>query len=189
MNAIVSYESSDIEIDASRWKVALDKSSGEYYYYHRITRETTWDKPLCLQLKEDADSKNQNTIIFNPSVSETSVTNSQMTDIQIIHDLISELLKSNSDQYKYKLSKLSGHLNKFSCISMCVSIPLVDALVKLLVQDQLDIFERIFSLHIIITIATCTSKSGILKRFFKRLFKFKVSVFLRLTNSCGPQIC
>lgn len=33
---------------ASIWREAVDPASGRTYFYHLITRETTWDKPAQL---------------------------------------------------------------------------------------------------------------------------------------------
>ena len=36
------------------WKIAVDASSGDTYYYHRKTHETTWDRPAGLVEWEEA---------------------------------------------------------------------------------------------------------------------------------------
>ena len=44
-------DGSDEEADdpeENPWKEAIDESSGEPYYYHVVTKEVTWEKPLCL---------------------------------------------------------------------------------------------------------------------------------------------
>jgi len=40
----------------SKWAVALDQSSGDKYYYNRITKETTWDKPASFDGDEEVGS-------------------------------------------------------------------------------------------------------------------------------------
>jgi hypothetical protein len=40
----------------SKWAVALDESSGERYYYNRITKESTWDRPASFDGDEGEGS-------------------------------------------------------------------------------------------------------------------------------------
>jgi hypothetical protein len=44
------------------WRSAIDERTGRTYWYHRITRESTWTKPPCLQSAESLQSlpKQQN---------------------------------------------------------------------------------------------------------------------------------
>lgn len=37
------------ENDALNWRTAVDQKSGRTYWYHRITRESTWTRPQCLE--------------------------------------------------------------------------------------------------------------------------------------------
>lgn len=39
--------------EAKLWKTAVDEQSGRTYYYHTQTRETQWQKPLCLATPEE----------------------------------------------------------------------------------------------------------------------------------------
>ena len=34
--------------DPSAWRSATDVKSGRTYWYHRATRQTTWNMPACL---------------------------------------------------------------------------------------------------------------------------------------------
>ena len=38
----------DVENDPTLWRSAVDEKSGQVYYYHKITRQSTWQKPACL---------------------------------------------------------------------------------------------------------------------------------------------
>lgn len=35
--------------DSQHWTSIIDPKSGRTYYYHNLTRETTWSKPECLE--------------------------------------------------------------------------------------------------------------------------------------------
>ena len=37
-----------MEEEAAMWRGVKDQSSGKTYYYHIVTRESVWEKPLCL---------------------------------------------------------------------------------------------------------------------------------------------
>ncbi len=41
--------------DPADWREAVDAGSGKIYYYHRKTRVSSWEKPMCLQLLDDEE--------------------------------------------------------------------------------------------------------------------------------------
>jgi hypothetical protein len=41
------------ENEVGTWHAALDKNSGRTYYYNKLTKKTTWDKPYSLQTPEE----------------------------------------------------------------------------------------------------------------------------------------
>lgn len=40
---------------SSIWREAVDPASGRSYYYHLVTRETTWERPLALSGSEGSE--------------------------------------------------------------------------------------------------------------------------------------
>lgn len=48
MNFEDDEEAMRMEDEAAMWRGVTDESTGKTYYYHIITRESVWDKPLCL---------------------------------------------------------------------------------------------------------------------------------------------
>lgn len=47
----------DVAVDeASYWGELVDSSTGKTYFYHRMTKETRWERPLCLASKTSASS-------------------------------------------------------------------------------------------------------------------------------------
>lgn len=40
---------SSLSEEALNWRSAVDQKSGRTYWYHRITRESTWSRPACLE--------------------------------------------------------------------------------------------------------------------------------------------
>ncbi|RHY11628.1 hypothetical protein DYB36_001800 [Aphanomyces astaci] len=56
--SLVTMNTHQVPADAAEWKVAHDPRSNRPYYYHPVTRETTWKKPAALIQKEkDAASQ------------------------------------------------------------------------------------------------------------------------------------
>lgn len=48
-----SSGSSDVDEKKSHWKSAVDPRTGRTYYYHEVTRETQWRKPMDLATDEE----------------------------------------------------------------------------------------------------------------------------------------
>jgi len=81
--ALKSSNTKKSKKDRPVWKAALDESCGRVYYYHRLTRQTTWTKPpdfgmLQSELEEseakksqkekDAELRKQSSRDFDPAV-------------------------------------------------------------------------------------------------------------------------
>ena len=46
----------------SHWQETIDDSSGKPYYYHIVTNEVTWDKPVCLAALDDLPPSTKSTM-------------------------------------------------------------------------------------------------------------------------------
>ena len=80
------------------WREAIDKSSGKPYWYHRITKETTWTKPLTFnQIQNMNENENANT---NMSTNEDA---NKVDDAKKIDDV-----KKADDVNKVETDPMSG---------------------------------------------------------------------------------
>lgn len=48
MDELIAEDEEDMEREAAMWRGVTDQSSGKTYYYHVVSRESVWDKPLAL---------------------------------------------------------------------------------------------------------------------------------------------
>lgn len=51
----MDYEDEELEMDeeVAMWRGVTDPSSGKTYYYHIVSLESVWEKPLCLCSPEE----------------------------------------------------------------------------------------------------------------------------------------
>jgi hypothetical protein len=47
------------------WRTAVDERTGRTYWYHRITRESTWTKPKCFETIDISQSPSSSSLLFD----------------------------------------------------------------------------------------------------------------------------
>lgn len=52
---------------SQHWVEKWDKNSGNYYYYNKITKETTWEKPANFKSAADSASSDWSSKVSSPS--------------------------------------------------------------------------------------------------------------------------
>jgi hypothetical protein len=94
----------------SKWAIALDESSGEKYYYNRITKETTWDRPSSF----DGDDRDASIPVYPKvydSVASTDTPNEDPTVTskkKEIEEILNKISPFEEDQNKILLKTFSG---------------------------------------------------------------------------------
>lgn len=94
----------------SKWAMALDESSGEKYYYNRITKESTWDRPASF----DGDDRDASIPVYPKVYDSVSSIDTPSEDLTVaskkkeIEEILNKISPFEEDQNKILLKTFSG---------------------------------------------------------------------------------
>ncbi len=91
------------DCDPNNWRSAVDPTSGRSYWYHRLTRESTWIMPECLNpaLAGDVHDKDEH-IDFLDDTDETATNARESLEIDLITTMVNEVTQTGSKQTRLR---------------------------------------------------------------------------------------